>query len=48
MDSAVRSLLIVAELGAAWGVFAWLLFAPQPLAPVTRWLGRWRSRSKRD
>ncbi len=36
MDASLRSLLIVAELGAVWGILAWFLFARQPLLPVAR------------
>ena len=36
MDASLRSLLIVAELGAAWGILAWFLFALRPLGPVAK------------
>lgn len=36
MDASLRSLLIVAELGAVWGILAWFLFAPQPFWPLAR------------
>lgn len=36
MDASLRSLLIVAELGTAWGLLAWFLFARRPLWPLAR------------
>ncbi len=36
MDASLRTLLIVAELSTAWGIFAWFLFARHPLGPVAR------------
>ena len=36
MDAPLRSLLIVAELSATWGLLAWFLFARRPWLPVAR------------
>jgi len=45
MDASLRSLLIVAELSAVWGLLAWFLFARRPLEPLRRFIQWWRERS---